>query len=72
MRDLAGMVAVVSGATRRRGVGRAVAHALAAADADIVVTGTVEEVAAMVCHLCGSHARWITGRVIMIDGGEVR
>lgn len=40
MRDLRGTVAIVSGATRKRGLGRAVARALAAAGADIVVTGT--------------------------------
>jgi 3-oxoacyl-[acyl-carrier protein] reductase/meso-butanediol dehydrogenase/(S,S)-butanediol dehydrogenase/diacetyl reductase len=34
--------------------------------------GTAEEVAELVRYLCGPHARWITGEVIMINGGEVR
>ena len=34
--------------------------------------GTVEEVAQMVCFLCGPHARWISGEAILINGGEVR
>ncbi len=39
-RELAGKVAIVTGATRRRGVGRAIALCLAQAGADVVVTGT--------------------------------
>lgn len=34
--------------------------------------GKVEEVAEAACYLCGPHARWITGDVFVIDGGEVR
>lgn len=40
MKELAGKVAIVTGATRRRGLGRALALALADAGADVVVTGT--------------------------------
>ena len=39
MQELAGNVAIVTGATRQRGLGRAIARALAAAGADVVVTG---------------------------------
>lgn len=34
--------------------------------------GTPEEVAALVCFLCGAGARWISGEVIVVSGGEVR
>lgn len=34
--------------------------------------GTAEEVADLVCFLCGPKARWISGEVVMINGGEVR
>lgn len=34
--------------------------------------GTVEEAAEMVRYLCGPHARWISGDVILMTGGEVR
>ena len=34
--------------------------------------GTPEEVAELVRYLCGPHARWISGEVIMMNGGEVR
>jgi NAD(P)-dependent dehydrogenase (short-subunit alcohol dehydrogenase family) len=34
--------------------------------------GTVEEVAQLVRYLCGPHARWISGEVFLITGGEVR
>lgn len=34
--------------------------------------GTVEEVADLVCYLCGPKARWMTGDVLLITGGEVR
>lgn len=34
--------------------------------------GTVEEVAELVCYLCGPSARWISGDVMLINGGEVR
>jgi NAD(P)-dependent dehydrogenase (short-subunit alcohol dehydrogenase family) len=34
--------------------------------------GTPEEVAELVRYLCGPHARWISGEVFMINGGEVR
>jgi NAD(P)-dependent dehydrogenase (short-subunit alcohol dehydrogenase family) len=34
--------------------------------------GTVEEVAELVRYLCGPHARWISGDVLLINGGEVR
>lgn len=34
--------------------------------------GTVEEVAELVRFLCGPQARWISGEVIVISGGEVR
>lgn len=34
--------------------------------------GTPEEVAQAVRFLCGPHARYITGEVMVIDGGEVR
>ena len=34
--------------------------------------GTVEEVAELVCYLCGPSARWISGDVLLINGGEVR
>lgn len=34
--------------------------------------GTVEEVAELVRYLCGPHARWISGDVFLINGGEVR
>lgn len=34
--------------------------------------GTVEEVAELVRYLCGPNARWISGEVFMINGGEVR
>ncbi|MEM7281615.1 MAG: SDR family oxidoreductase [Pseudomonadota bacterium] len=40
MRDLEGKVAVITGAGRLRGIGRAAAVALAARGADVVVTGT--------------------------------
>ena len=39
MQELAGNVAIVTGATRQRGLGRAIARALAAAGADVIVTG---------------------------------
>jgi 3-oxoacyl-[acyl-carrier protein] reductase len=39
MSELAGKVAIVTGATRKRGLGRAIALALARAGADVVVTG---------------------------------
>ncbi len=34
--------------------------------------GTVEEVADLVRYLCGPSARWISGDVLLINGGEVR
>jgi len=34
--------------------------------------GTPDEVAELVRYLCGPHARWISGEVFMINGGEVR
>lgn len=34
--------------------------------------GTPEEVAELVRYLCGPHARWISGEVFLITGGEVR
>jgi NAD(P)-dependent dehydrogenase (short-subunit alcohol dehydrogenase family) len=34
--------------------------------------GTPEEVAQLVRYLCGPHARWISGEVFLINGGEVR
>jgi 3-oxoacyl-[acyl-carrier protein] reductase len=34
--------------------------------------GTVAEVADLVCYLCGPSARWISGDVLLITGGEVR
>lgn len=34
--------------------------------------GTVEEVAELVRYLCGPSARWISGDVLLINGGEVR
>lgn len=34
--------------------------------------GTVEDVAELVRYLCGPHARWISGDVLLINGGEVR
>lgn len=34
--------------------------------------GTPEEVAELVRYLCGPHARWISGEVFLINGGEVR
>ena len=34
--------------------------------------GTPEEVAELVRYLCGPHARWISGEVILMNGGEVR
>ena len=34
--------------------------------------GTVEEVAELVRYLCGPHARWISGDVLLMTGGEVR
>jgi NAD(P)-dependent dehydrogenase (short-subunit alcohol dehydrogenase family) len=34
--------------------------------------GTVEDVAEMVRYLCGPHARWISGDVFLMTGGEVR
>jgi 3-oxoacyl-[acyl-carrier protein] reductase len=34
--------------------------------------GTPEEVAELVRYLCGPHARWISGEVILVNGGEVR
>jgi 3-oxoacyl-[acyl-carrier protein] reductase/meso-butanediol dehydrogenase/(S,S)-butanediol dehydrogenase/diacetyl reductase len=34
--------------------------------------GTPEEVAETVRFLCGPHARWISGEVLLINGGEVR
>jgi NAD(P)-dependent dehydrogenase (short-subunit alcohol dehydrogenase family) len=39
-RELGGKVAIVTGATRRRGLGRAIALALARGGADVVVTGS--------------------------------
>jgi 3-oxoacyl-[acyl-carrier protein] reductase len=39
-KELAGKVALVTGATRKRGVGRAIACALANAGADVVITGS--------------------------------
>jgi NAD(P)-dependent dehydrogenase (short-subunit alcohol dehydrogenase family) len=40
VRDLQGKVAIVTGATRKRGLGRAIALCLAEAGADVVVTGS--------------------------------
>jgi len=40
MQELKGKVAVVTGATRKRGLGRAIALALARAGADVAVTGS--------------------------------
>lgn len=34
--------------------------------------GTPEEVAELVRYLCGPHARWISGEVFLVTGGEVR
>ena len=34
--------------------------------------GTPDEVAETVRFLCGPHARWISGEVLLINGGEVR
>jgi len=34
--------------------------------------GTPQEVAELVRYLCGPHARWISGEVFLINGGEVR
>jgi len=34
--------------------------------------GTPQEVAELVSYLCGPHARWISGEVFLINGGEVR
>jgi len=34
--------------------------------------GTPEEVAQLVRYLCGPHARWISGEVILMNGAEVR
>ena len=34
--------------------------------------GTSEEVAELVRYLCGPHARWISGEVLLMTGGEVR
>ena len=34
--------------------------------------GTPEEVAELVRYLCGPHARWISGEVMLVNGGEVR
>lgn len=34
--------------------------------------GTPEEVAELVRYLCGPHARWISGEVFLMTGGEVR
>ncbi|MCW5603389.1 MAG: SDR family oxidoreductase [Burkholderiales bacterium] len=34
--------------------------------------GTVAEIAELVGYLCGPHARWISGEVFLINGGEVR
>lgn len=34
--------------------------------------GTAEEVAELVCFLCGPHGRWISGEAIAVAGGEVR
>jgi NAD(P)-dependent dehydrogenase (short-subunit alcohol dehydrogenase family) len=34
--------------------------------------GTAEEVAQLVRYLCGPHARWISGEVFLMTGGEVR
>ncbi|MPZ47357.1 MAG: SDR family oxidoreductase [Betaproteobacteria bacterium] len=34
--------------------------------------GTPEEVAELVRYLCGAHARWISGDVFLMTGGEVR
>lgn len=34
--------------------------------------GTVGEVAELVRYLCGPHARWISGDVLLMTGGEVR
>ena len=39
-RELEGKVAIVTGATRKRGLGRAIAHCLARAGAHVVVTGS--------------------------------
>ena len=34
--------------------------------------GTADEVAQLVRYLCGPHARWISGEVFLMTGGEVR
>jgi NAD(P)-dependent dehydrogenase (short-subunit alcohol dehydrogenase family) len=34
--------------------------------------GRPEEIAEMVRYLCGPHARWITGEVFLMNGGDVR
>lgn len=131
MGELSGKVAIVTGATRMRGLGRAIATTLARAGANVIVTGSdsqpphltanersagwrglpdvvaelqtlgvrahgvsldvrnseevqalartavermgrVDEVAELVRYLCGPNARWISGDVLLINGGEVR
>lgn len=61
---LDGKVAIVTGAGRRRGIGRATAVALAAPEADVTVAG-------FIAYLCSPIAEYITGQSINIDGGVV-
>lgn len=61
---LDGKVAIVTGAGRRRGIGRATAVALAAPEADVKVAG-------FIAYLCSPIAEYITGQSINIDGGVV-
>jgi NAD(P)-dependent dehydrogenase (short-subunit alcohol dehydrogenase family) len=61
---LDGKVAIVTGAGRLRGIGRATAAVLAAQGADVKGAG-------LIAYRCSPIAESITGQSINIDGGVV-
>ena len=77
---LRGRVAVVTGVSRRRGIGFAVARRMAALGADFFLHsfvpldaqqpwGQPEDAARLICWLASEDARWVTGQTINSTGG---